>query len=179
MSEIKNESFSIGDRFRGLVNGEILVVEALPKKGDEIRSPGGGRWFEKSDSVVFVSETDGRRSKVGLEMAKRLPAGKDRVRDMRFVKPRKPRGTKLNGEKSFNFCTGCYSPFCDPFLRPPNVDRRLRAACARPAESPRTTAVASPPWMQNGQSWSPITTGRGGGADALVDPIHSFLFLPA
>ena len=35
MSEIKNESFSIGDRFRGLVNGEILVVEALPKKGDE------------------------------------------------------------------------------------------------------------------------------------------------
>lgn len=72
MSEIKNETFNIGDRFRGLVNGDIFVVEALPKKGDEVRTPGGGRWFEKSDSVVFVSETDGRRSKVGLEMAKRL-----------------------------------------------------------------------------------------------------------
>lgn len=57
---------------------------------------------------------------------------------MRFVKPRKPRGTKLNGERSFNFCTGCYSPFCDPFLRPPNVDRRLRAglcpACGKPKD---------------------------------------------
>lgn len=47
MSEIKNETFNIGDRFRGLVNGDIFVVEALPKKGDEVRTPSGGRWFEK------------------------------------------------------------------------------------------------------------------------------------
>ena len=39
MSEIKNETFNIGDRFRGLVNGDIFVVEALPKKGDEVRTP--------------------------------------------------------------------------------------------------------------------------------------------
>ena len=43
MSEIKNETFNIGDRFRGLVNGDIFVVEALPKKGDEVRTPSGGR----------------------------------------------------------------------------------------------------------------------------------------
>lgn len=72
MSEIKNETFNIGDRFRGLVNGDIFVAESLPKKGDEVRTPSGGRWFEKSDSVVFVCESDGKRSKVGLEMAKRL-----------------------------------------------------------------------------------------------------------
>ena len=42
MSEIKNETFNIGDRFRGLVNGDIFVVEALPKKGDEVRTPSGG-----------------------------------------------------------------------------------------------------------------------------------------
>ena len=46
-------------------------MEALPKKGDEVRTPSGGRWFEKSDSVVFVCESDGKWSKVGLEMAKR------------------------------------------------------------------------------------------------------------
>ena len=34
---------------------------------------------------------------------------------MRFVKPRKPRGTKLNGEKSYDMCEGCYMPFCDSF----------------------------------------------------------------
>ena len=34
MSEIKNETFNIGDRFRGLVNGDIFVVESLPKKGE-------------------------------------------------------------------------------------------------------------------------------------------------
>lgn len=57
---------------------------------------------------------------------------------MRFVKPRKPRGTKLNGDKSFDFCTYCYAPFCDPFLRPSNVERRLRAglcpACGKPKD---------------------------------------------
>ena len=72
MSEIKNETFNIGDRFRGLVNGDIFVVESLPKKGDVVRTQSGGRGFENSDSVVFVWESDGKRSKVGLEMAKRL-----------------------------------------------------------------------------------------------------------
>lgn len=55
---------------------------------------------------------------------------------MRFVKPRKPRGIKLSGEKSYNLCPCCYSPYCDPFLRHPNVERRLRAglcpACGKP-----------------------------------------------
>lgn len=57
---------------------------------------------------------------------------------MRFVKPRKKRGTKLTGERSFDFCPGCYAPFCDPFLRPKSVEKRLRAglcpACGQPKD---------------------------------------------
>lgn len=33
---------------------------------------------------------------------------------MRYVKPRKPRGVKQNGEKSEDFCPGCYMRGCDP-----------------------------------------------------------------
>ena len=34
---------------------------------------------------------------------------------MRKIKVRKPRGTKLDGSKSYNMCTGCNMPYCDPF----------------------------------------------------------------
>ena len=30
-------------------------------------------------------------------------------------KKRKPRGKKLNGEKSYDMCPHCYMPFCDSF----------------------------------------------------------------
>lgn len=50
---------------------------------------------------------------------------------MKFVKPRKPRGIKLNGHKSYNLCTCCYSPHCDPMANSPKfsmmIERRKRA----------------------------------------------------
>ena len=55
---------------------------------------------------------------------------------MKFIKPRKKRGIKLNGEPSYNLCPCCYSPGCDPFFRHPKVEQRLRAglcpACGKP-----------------------------------------------
>lgn len=57
---------------------------------------------------------------------------------MRWVKPRKKRGMKLNGERSYDLCECCYSPFCDPALRHPKVEARMRAglcpACGQPKE---------------------------------------------
>lgn len=48
---------------------------------------------------------------------------------MKFPKKRKPRGTKLNGKKSYDMCTGCYMPHCDPFAASPKyrqkIDKRL------------------------------------------------------
>lgn len=61
MSEIKNESFSIGDRFRGLVNGEILVVEALPKKAMR--------------SALRAAEDGSRRATASSSSAKRTAGG--------------------------------------------------------------------------------------------------------
>lgn len=50
---------------------------------------------------------------------------------MRFVKPRKPRGIKLNGERSEDYCTGCYMRGCDPFGNSPayynKIHKRLEA----------------------------------------------------
>lgn len=34
---------------------------------------------------------------------------------MKQVKPRKPRGVKLNGQRSYDMCPHCYMPGCDPF----------------------------------------------------------------
>ena len=49
---------------------------------------------------------------------------------MKIRKKRKPRGTKLSGEKSYDMCTGCYMPFCDPFAASPKyrakIEKRLR-----------------------------------------------------
>lgn len=72
MSKIMNETFNIGDRFRGMVNGNIFVVAFLSRKGDEVFTNTGGHWEEKSDSVIFVCENNGKRCKIGLEAAKRL-----------------------------------------------------------------------------------------------------------
>lgn len=33
---------------------------------------------------------------------------------MKFIKPRKPRGYKKTGERSYDLCPCCYSPNCDP-----------------------------------------------------------------
>lgn len=50
---------------------------------------------------------------------------------MKFVKPRKPRGRKLNGYKSYDLCPHCYSRGCDPMAQSPKfydmVQRRLQA----------------------------------------------------
>lgn len=55
---------------------------------------------------------------------------------MHFVKPRKKRGIKLTGDRSYDLCPCCYAPYCDPFLRHPKVEKRLRAgvcpACGKP-----------------------------------------------
>ena len=72
MNKIINEAFNIGDRFRGIVNGNIFVVESLIQKGDKIAAKSGGFWEAKSDSVVFICENDGKRCTIGLEAAKRL-----------------------------------------------------------------------------------------------------------
>ena len=49
---------------------------------------------------------------------------------MNYPKKRQPRGTKLDGRKSYDMCTGCYMPFCDPFAASPlyraKIEKRLR-----------------------------------------------------
>lgn len=49
---------------------------------------------------------------------------------MRWKKPRKPRGIKLSGNKSYDFCPVCYAPFCDPMSQSirirEKITRRLR-----------------------------------------------------
>jgi len=46
---------------------------------------------------------------------------------MKPKKPRKPRGIKKSGYKSYDLCLGCYHRRCDPAEpRPPKVDERLR-----------------------------------------------------
>lgn len=44
---------------------------------------------------------------------------------MNYVKPRKPRGIKKDGTKSFDFCRGCYHPFCDPMALSPRVEAKI------------------------------------------------------
>lgn len=55
---------------------------------------------------------------------------------MRYQKPRKPRGLKLSGEKSYDLCPHCYAPHCDSFFRNRNVEDRLKKglcpACGQP-----------------------------------------------
>ena len=47
---------------------------------------------------------------------------------MKFVKKRKPRGLKKDGHRSYDLCTCCFHPQCDPmFGRPPKVTERLIA----------------------------------------------------
>ena len=70
--KVKNENFHVGDRFRGQVNNEIFVVEARPKKGDEVFTVYGGHWTEKSDKVQFRCERTGQVCKIGLKAAQRL-----------------------------------------------------------------------------------------------------------
>lgn len=55
---------------------------------------------------------------------------------MRFIKQRKKRGLKLNGEPSYDLCSCCYSPHCNPSFRHPKVEKRLYdglcPACGEP-----------------------------------------------
>jgi hypothetical protein len=47
-----------------------------------------------------------------------------------YKKPRKRRGIKLDGTRSYDLCPGCYSYGCDPFTMSPKframVSRRLK-----------------------------------------------------
>lgn len=40
-------------------------------------------------------------------------------------KIRKKRGIKKSGEESFDFCTGCYYPYCDPMALSPRIERKI------------------------------------------------------
>lgn len=42
---------------------------------------------------------------------------------MRTIKKRKNRSQKKNGYSSIDFCECCYSPYCDPSLRHPKVEK--------------------------------------------------------
>ena len=71
MSAIINTAFAVGDRFEGMVNGEILRV-------DEVREPGlyttqyGGQYRLRQTMVYFVSEKTGRKAGRDLRSAQRL-----------------------------------------------------------------------------------------------------------
>lgn len=47
-----------------------------------------------------------------------------------FKKARKPRGWKLNGERSQDMCTGCLSFGCDPFSDSYAWDKKKRKRAA-------------------------------------------------
>ena len=60
---------------------------------------------------------------------------------MRFVKPRKPRGIKLDGTPSIDFCEVCKMPGCDPcgaslkYLAK-TFDREERGVCTACGHNP-------------------------------------------
>lgn len=75
---------------------------------------------------------------------------------MKVPKKRKPRGTKLNGYKSYDMCPDCYMPGCDPFggsrLYQEKVRRRLREgkcpACGHEVCQCKSTILSEKRWIE-------------------------------
>ena len=61
---VLNVSFHPGDRFRGVVNGDLFVVEKILKKGDLDCG-----WPVRSDTIYLRSEMTGAIGKIGLKVA--------------------------------------------------------------------------------------------------------------
>lgn len=74
-------------------------------------------------------------------------------------KPRKPRGIKLNGKKSYNMCPDCYMPGCDPFGGSKEyrqkIDKRLREgkcpACGQAKCQCKSTMLSQTKWIKREQ----------------------------
>lgn len=71
MDEIINHEFKVGDRFEGMVNGEILRVTDVREPGI-YPTPWGGQYEHRFTTVWFENETTGKRAGRDLRSAQRL-----------------------------------------------------------------------------------------------------------
>lgn len=69
MSQVYNESFHVGDRFRGQVDGKVYVVEKVSRKGDPVQGQYSS-WPEKSDMVYLRCEDGGKECRIPLQTAR-------------------------------------------------------------------------------------------------------------
>ena len=75
---------------------------------------------------------------------------------MKVLKKRKPRGTKLNGQKSYDMCPDCYMPGCDPFggskLYRDKIEKRLKEgkcpACGQVDCKCKSTILSPKRWEE-------------------------------
>jgi len=71
MAEIINREFKVGDRFEGMVNGEILRVIEVREPGI-YTTPWGSPYKHRFTTVWFESEMTGKKAGRDLRSAQRL-----------------------------------------------------------------------------------------------------------
>ena len=71
MSTIINEAFTVGERYEGLVNGEIIRVTDIHEPGT-YTDRWGNPYELRFTTVWFESETTGRKACRDLRSAQRL-----------------------------------------------------------------------------------------------------------
>lgn len=78
---------------------------------------------------------------------------------MKFKKARKPRGRKKNGHMSYDLCSGCYYPHCDPmFRRPGHIDERLeKGLCPGCGKDPCTCKSSLSVGFRKGEDPNKLT----------------------
>lgn len=73
--KIYNEDFEVGQKYRGMVNGEILTVVDVRVPGVDypMMAPSGTLYIDRvQEKTIYFEDSSGRVSKSGLETAKRL-----------------------------------------------------------------------------------------------------------
>lgn len=71
MTKIINDHFEVGQKYRGMVNGAELTVEAIKEAGT-YQSPRGYTYTVESTLICFRDVKTGAIHETGLETAKRL-----------------------------------------------------------------------------------------------------------
>ena len=70
-AQIINQTFAVGDRFEGMVNGDILRVSDIHEPGT-YSLPYGGEYQLRQTMVYFVSELTGKKGGCDLRSAQSL-----------------------------------------------------------------------------------------------------------
>lgn len=71
-AQIINQTFAVGDRFEGMINGDILRVFDIHEPGTYSLPPYGIEYQLRQTMVYFVSELTGKKGGCDLKSAQRL-----------------------------------------------------------------------------------------------------------